>query len=42
MIDWKRFKELLAEKKVAVALVLVAVVVIWTFRFEVERQVSEP
>jgi hypothetical protein len=34
MIDWKRFKELLAERKVAVALVLVAIVVIWMFRFE--------
>jgi hypothetical protein len=34
MIDWKRFKELLAERKVVVALVLVAIVVIWMFRFE--------
>jgi hypothetical protein len=34
MIDWKRFKELLGEKKVVVALVLVAIVVIWMFRFE--------
>ena len=32
MIDWKRFKELLAEKKVVV--VLVAIVVVWMFRFE--------
>jgi hypothetical protein len=34
MIDWKRFKELLAKRKVAVALVLVAIVVIWMVRFE--------
>jgi hypothetical protein len=34
MIDWKRFKELLAERRVVVALVLVAIVVIWMFRFE--------
>ena len=32
MIDWK--KELLAERKVVAALVLVAIVVIWMFRFE--------
>jgi hypothetical protein len=31
MIDWKRFKQLLAEKKVVV---LIAIVVIWMFRFE--------
>jgi hypothetical protein len=34
MIDWKRFKQLLAEKKAVVALVLIAIVVIWMFRFE--------
>ena len=34
MIDWKRFKELLAERKVVVAVVLVAIAVIWMFRFE--------
>ena len=34
MIDWKRFKELLAERKVVAALVFVAIVVIWMFRFE--------
>jgi hypothetical protein len=34
MIDWKRLKELLAEGKVVVALVLVAIVLIWMFRFE--------
>jgi hypothetical protein len=34
MIDWKRLKELLGERKVVVALVLVAIVAIWMFRFE--------
>ena len=34
MIDWKKFKGLLAERKVVAALVLVAIVAIWMFRFE--------
>jgi hypothetical protein len=34
MIDGKRFKELLGERKVVAALVLVAIVVAWMFRFE--------
>jgi hypothetical protein len=34
VIDWKRLKALLGERKVVVALVLVAIVVIWMFRFE--------
>jgi hypothetical protein len=29
MIDWKRFKELLADNKLVVAFAVVAIVVIW-------------